>query len=231
MPVTQEFTSVHLAVVNVPAELAAIFRDCFAELKVTVQPALLGAHESINLQRFDACVLTLADAEAAKTLSAIRRSEVNRHCVVYAIGTVERAVKLSRYGINALIEQPTAAAVSAAVRRTYLLLAHRLRRHVRIPVVTAVGVRIGDGRLMGISNDISAGGMNLAVKLEERVGRHVSVTFRLPQTPLFQLEGMLCWKTDVHCGIAFFNSTKQAQLTKWVDDYLLIPERLPTVHP
>ena len=225
VPVAQEFSSVKLVVVDVPSPTVDVFRACFEDVKVSIQPTTVGDSQSIKAQRFDACIMTLASPGAAKVLSAMRRSEASKHCVVYAIGASEEAIQLSRYGINALIEQPTAPRILSAVRETYLLLVHRLRRHVRVPFVTAVTVQLNGHRLNGISRDVSAGGLNISAETEAAVGHPVVVAFTLPQAARFRLEGVICWKADRQFGVALFNSSKQAKLQKWVDDYLLVFER------
>ena len=228
VPVAQEFSSVKLAMVGVPSPTVELLRDCFREVKVLIQTTPAGDIESVQAQRFDAFVLSLASPDAAKMLAAIRRSELNKHCLIYVIGTAEQAIHLSRYGINALIEQPTANSILAVVRETYLLLVRRLRRHARIPFVTAVRVQLNGRRVNGVSRDVSAGGLNLSAKgePEAEVGHPVAVTFTLPQAARFRLEGVVCWKGQQNLGVALFNSSKQAKLQKWVDDYLLELERI-----
>ncbi|MGI9102969.1 MAG: PilZ domain-containing protein [Terriglobales bacterium] len=227
VPASQEFSSVKVAVVNVPELTVEIFRDCFKDVHVAIDPFVVEDARRINDQALDALLINFASPDAAKVLTAVRNSGSNRRCVIYGIGTSQDASRFWRFGINVLLEAPTALQILAAVRATYLLLVHRLRRHVRIPLVAPVTTVVGKQRLRGMTRDISSGGLNIAAAGEMGVGHHVTVSFQLPQTEAFRLEGVICWKSKGSFGVALFNSHKQTRLRKWTDDYLMISEPMP----
>ncbi len=224
VPASQEFSFVKVAVVNVPELTVEIFRDCFKDVRVAIEPFAVESARRIHDQPADALLIDLSTHDAAKVLSAVRSNGGSRRCVIYAIGTSADAARFWRYGINVLIEAPTALKILAAVRATYLLLVHRLRRHVRIPIVAPVRILAGKQRLRGTIRDISSGGLNIAAVADAGAGHHVTVSFQLPDTEPFRLEGMICWKSKDAFGVALFNCKKQTKLRKWTDDYLVVSE-------
>lgn len=226
MPVAQEFDRVNVAVYGIDATLLDVIRDCFKDFRVAVQLNPLEPAQ-IGKASMDACVLRLDDPKTPELLAAIRRSDLHKRCVVYGVGTQEDAIRLSHEGVNALIEKATAREILSAIRVTYLLLVNRLRRHVRIPLVLQVEVEAEDQTARGITRDISAGGLNITADQGIPLGRKVKVNFDLPDGPELQLDGIVCWSGGISFGVALFNSSKQAKLRKWAEDYLLIEEPTP----
>jgi hypothetical protein len=229
MPVAQEFDRVNVAVFGVEGTALDVFRDCFKDFRVAVQLSPLDPQQ-IGKGTMDACILRLDAPETPELLANIRRSDLQKRCVVYGVGTQEAAIRLAREGVNALIEKLTAREILSAIRVTYLLLVHRLRRHVRIPLVLQVEVEAEDQTVHGITRDISAGGLNITADEGLALGRKVKTRFDLPQGPQLELDGVVCWSGGTSFGVALFNSSKQARLRKWTEDYLLVEEP-PTSPP
>src|SRR5512146_1589078 len=160
MPVAQEFDRVSVAVFDIAPELLEVFRDCFKDFRVAVQFTPLDP-ASLGKNAIDACILRLDAPQTPELLAAIRRSDLQKRCVIFGVGTQQQAIRLSEQGINALVEKNTAREILSAIRVTYLLLVHRLRRHVRIPLVLEVEVQAEEQTVHGITRDISAGGLNM----------------------------------------------------------------------
>lgn len=226
MPVAQEFDRVNVAVFGIDAGMLEVIRDCFKDFRIAVQLSELEPAQ-VGKTSMDACILRLDAPETPALLAAIRRSDLQKRCVVYGAGSQEAAIRLSKDGINALIEKATAREIISAIRVTYLLLVNRLRRHVRIPLVLHVRVDAEDKVVHGITRDISAGGLNITAESGLALGRKVKVDLALPNGPELELDGVVCWAGGTSFGVALFNSSKQAKLRKWSEDYLLIEEPAP----
>lgn len=219
MPVAQEFEHVTVAFAGVDAATAEVFRDCFKDFRIAVQTREVDARSAAGTS-MDACVLRLDAPGAEDLLRAIRQSEAHRRCLVLGIGSQEDALRMAEFGINALIERLTAREISSAIRNCYLLLVHRLRRFVRIPIVLPLTVTSEDKTVQGITRDISAGGLNIASAGGIGMGRKVQMDFTLPGDFKLSLDGVICWETPTAFGVALFNSSRQARLRTWTEQYL-----------
>ena len=96
-------------------------------------------------------------------MEAARSSRSNSRCVIYGVGgSAQDAMRFSRYGINAMFQEPLERpAMLKLVRATRLLVLHEFRRYVRIPVMTEVSI-VGDGRRVSASSiEMSSGGMSI----------------------------------------------------------------------
>lgn len=221
MPVAQEFEHVNLAFAGVDQPTILVFRDCFKDFRVAVQISEIEGAKVTG--PVDACVIRLDSPHATELLRALR-SDARRRCVIFGIGSQDDAVRLAEFGVNALIERLTAREISTAIRNTYLLLVHRLRRYVRIPVVMPVKVTLEDGEQSGITRDVSAGGLNISGEAPIPLGRKVKVGFSLPKGPALTVDGVICWQSGTAYGVALFNSSRQARLRSWTEEYLLSGE-------
>lgn len=219
MPVAQEFDRVSVAVFDIAPELLEVFRDCFKDFRVAVQFTPLDP-ASLGKNAIDACILRLDAPQTPELLAAIRRSDLQKRCVIFGVGTQQQAIRLSEQGINALVEKNTAREILSAIRVTYLLLVHRLRRHVRIPLVLEVEVQAEEQTVHGITRDISAGGLNMTADAALPLGRKVLTRFSLPNGPQLELDGVVCWAGGTSFGVALFDSSKQARLREWAEEYL-----------
>jgi len=138
-----------VALVDVEESTSGILRDCFRQFGIQTVPVTADtAAQRLLKEKFDACVLRL-DESAAALLELIRTSPSNRRVVIYGISaTTQEALRLSQYGINAVLEQ-TLDRQSAlkVVRATYLLVVHELRRYVRVPIVAEVLIETAARRI------------------------------------------------------------------------------------
>lgn len=218
--------SAKLASVGVEQTTNSFLQDCFKQFGVTLVPVGENFNDVLGRQKFEACVLRLYDAQAEKILTAARNSSSNRRMVIYGIArnTVE-ALRFSSFGINAIFDEPLERqGVLRVVRATHLLVIHELRRYVRIPVVTETTVDAGGAKkLVGASQEVSAGGMSLRSSSPIPSQDTVRVTFTLPGGKPVKVRAQVCWSrpADHLYGLRFDNTDEARTAVKtWIDLYL-----------
>jgi hypothetical protein len=94
---------------------------------------------------------------------------------------------------------------------------------VRIPVMTEVGIVMGDNaRITATSQEISSGGMSLKGTHVPEPGSQVEVSFSLLTLPRVWVRGQVTWrKTDKSFGIRFDAADERRQrLKEWIVAYL-----------
>ncbi len=107
-------------------------------------------------------MLSLGEGADA-VMEAARSSPSNSRCVIYGVGgNAQEAMSYSKYGINAMFNEPLERpAALKLIRATRMLVLHEFRRYVRIPVMTEVSL-VGDGRRIAASSiEMSSGGMSV----------------------------------------------------------------------
>jgi hypothetical protein len=146
--------------------------------------------------------------------------------VIYGVGgTVQDAMKYSKYGINAVfnepIERPSALKL---VRATQMLVLHEFRRYVRIPVITEVSVAVSDGgRFTASSQEISSGGMSLRSGEDVSPGHNVEISFALLTLPRIWVRGTVSWRMPGNktFGVRFdAQDERRLRVKEWIDSYL-----------
>src|SRR5208282_128222 len=121
------------------------------------------AAERMHKEKFEACVLHLGNG-AEKVMESARVSPSNSRCIIYGLGgNAQESMRYSKYGINAVFEEPLERpAALKLVRATQMLVLHEFRRYARVPIMTEVTVVSHDGqRLTASSVEVSSGGMSL----------------------------------------------------------------------
>ena len=91
--------------------------------------------------------------------------------VIYGLGgSAQEAMRYSKYGINAIFQEPVERSTALKlVRATNMLVLHEFRRYVRIPVMTEVALQISEGKkLTATSIEVSSGGMSLRASAPSR---------------------------------------------------------------
>jgi len=184
---------------------------------VTADPA-----ERLKKEKFEACVLSLGDG-ADTVMEAARTSPSNSRCVIYGLGgNAQEAMRYSKYGINAMFNEPLERpAALKLIRATRMLVLHEFRRYVRIPVMTEVSL-FGDGRRIAASSiEISSGGMSVKTAEDFSIGTNVDISFALMTLPRVNLKGVISWRKPKSIGVRFAAVDDQRQKVKtWIDSYL-----------
>ncbi len=144
---------------------------------------------------------------AQPVMESARTSPSNSRLVLYVIGgTAQEALKYSKYGINAIFNEPLERPlVLKLVRATQMLVLHELRRYVRIPIITEITVAMNDGRkVTATSIELSSGGMSMRSPQEITAGQNVEISFSLLTLPRMHVRGTVTWKIPgkKHSGYA-----------------------------
>jgi hypothetical protein len=212
-----------VALVDIQEPAQSILADCFRQFRIETVPMTHNGADRLKREKFEACVVQLGpNAEAV--MNAARSSPSNSRIVIYGVGgNAQHAMRFSRFGINAMfnepVERPTAMKL---VRATQMLVVHEFRRYVRVPVITEVSVTAADKRrFTATSKEISSGGMSLKSNEELGVGVNVELSFALLTLPRTTVKGTVCWRGKNVFGIRFDpQDDRRLGIKQWVEAYL-----------
>ncbi len=222
LPITRK-ASARAALVDVPEPARAILAECFRQFRIEAVPMTHNAEERLRREKFEACVVQLGPG-AEPVMEAARSSPSNSRIVIYGIGgSAQDAMRYSKFGINAMFNEPVERATALKlVRATQMLVVHEFRRYVRVPVITEVAVTAADNRrFTATSKEISSGGMSLKSNEELAVGMPIEISFALLTLPRTWVKGTVCWKGKSVFGIRFDpQDDRRLSVKKWVEAYL-----------
>jgi len=214
------------ALVNLDSKSAGILRDCFKQFGIG--SAILSAEEVERLlhEKFDACAVGI-DENAGEVLKAARESKYNRRMLIFAIcASLGEAVKLSRYGLNVLLEKPVERqAALRAVKSTHLLILHEFRRYVRIPVIVKVEARLSSRKIQASTVEVSGGGMSVRHEGKFVLGEETHLKFDLPGKPGVSCRAVVSWvEADQQmAGLRFdIGDDGRLNVKQWIEEYLEI---------
>ena len=217
--------SSRIALVRLSDEDAELLADCFKPFQIQTRRVNDDPATTLLREKYEGCVLHLEDADAEAVLKAARESRSNRGMVLYGITSVMlTAMRYSKYGINAVLNEPLERTkVLKAVRATYLLALHEFRRYVRIPVAITVGLRV-DGRMVTtMSHEVSGGGMSLETTDLLPGKLQVEASFQLPGTKAITIPAEICWRREPSStlGIRFDPLDPSRQVVRdWIETYM-----------
>src|SRR3984957_6638009 len=210
------------ALVGLSDSSRVLLAECFRQFNIETVPITSNAAERLHKEKFEACVLALGDGADAVMESA-RSSPSNSRCVIYGMGgNAQEAMRYSKYGINAIFNEPLERpAALKLVRATRMLVLHEFRRYVRIPVMTEVSL-VGDGRrIAATSIELSTGGMSIKSPEDFSIGTSVEVSFALMTLPRVNVRGIVSWCKPREIGLRFDSADQQRQKVRtWIDSYL-----------
>jgi Tfp pilus assembly protein PilZ len=199
-----------------------LLAECFRQFNIETVPITSDAPERLHREKFEACVLGLGEG-ADTVMEAARSSPSNSRCVIYGLGgNAQEAMRYSKYGINAIFEEPLERpAALKLVRATRMLVLHEFRRYVRIPVMTEVSI-VGDGRRISASSiEISTGGMSIKSSEDFSIGINVEISFSLMTLPRVNVRGVVSWRKPKSLGVRFDVADERRQKVKiWINSYL-----------
>jgi PilZ domain len=184
-------TTALVALIDAREPSCSILTDCFRQFGMETAVVTTDVSNHLKKRKFDACVVKLG-ATAEPLLQTVRTSASNGHMVIYGLGgSVQEAMRFSRYGINAVFDEPLErSAALKLVRATRMLVLHEFRRYVRIPVITEVSVVTAENRqLTATSHEISSGGMSLRSAEPLSSGQAVEISFALLTLPRIWVRG------------------------------------------
>jgi hypothetical protein len=214
------------ALVDLKEPVRTVLADCFRQFGIETVVVPGNASERLKKEKFEACVLNLGPA-AQPMMEAARTSLSNSRMVIYGLGgNAQDAMRFSKYGINAVFQEPLERhAALKLVRATQMLVLHELRRYVRIPVITEISIVLGSDnrRLTATSVELSSGGMSLRSAEDIAAGQSVEISFALLTLPRVWVRGTVSWRNapGKTLGVRFDPQDERRQKIKqWVDSYV-----------
>src|ERR1035438_1931646 len=211
------------ALVDLKESSRFLLTECFRQFGIETVLVGSSAAERLRQEKFEACVLNLGPGAEA-VMDAARTSPSNSRLVLYGLGgSAQEAMRYSKYGINAMFQEPLERpAALKLVRATHMLVLHEFRRYARIPIMTEVLVVSNDGhRLTASSIELSSGGMSLKSSEDMSAGTSVDVAFSLLTLPRVSVRGAVTWRQSKSFGIHVDPADDRRQRVKdWIDAYL-----------
>jgi len=211
------------ALVDLKESSRFLLTECFRQFGIEAVVTSAASADRLRQEKFEACVLNLAPG-AEKVMEAARTSPSNSRLVIYGLGgTAQDAMRYSKYGINAMFQEPLERpAALKLVRATHMLVLHEFRRYTRIPIMTEVTVVSNDGhRLSASSVELSSGGMSLKSSEDMPAGTNLEISFSLLTLPRVCVRGVVTWRKTKSFGVRFDPADERRQKIKeWIDGYL-----------
>jgi len=211
------------ALVGIQDARGSLLQDCFRQFGIDTTPMYGNAADYLRKEKFDACVVKLG-REAGTIMESVRKSPSNSRIIMYALGgTAQEALRYSKFGINAMFQEPLERpAALKLVRATQMLVLHEFRRYVRVPIITEVSLVTSDTRrFTGTSHDVSSGGISLEAHQELAPGQSLEVSFALLTLPRIWVRGNVSWRNGSRFGIRFDpRDDRRSKIKEWVDAYL-----------
>src|ERR1700688_2218105 len=198
-----------VALVDLKESSRYLLTECFRQFGIETVLVSTNAAERLRKEKFEACAINLGPG-AEKVMEAARTSPSNSRLVLYALGgTVHDTMRYSKYGINAMFQEPLERpAAMKLVRATHMLVLHEFRRYARIPIMTDV-------------TDVSSGGMSFKTSEDMPSGTNVEISFSLLTLPRVAVRGSVTWRKTKSFGVRFDPSDDRRQKVKeWIDAYL-----------
>ncbi|HEV2716760.1 MAG TPA: PilZ domain-containing protein [Terriglobales bacterium] len=216
--------SARVALINVKDSARIVLSECFRQFGIETVLMTDCAAERLKKEKFEACVLRL-DENAEVIMESARTSRSNSRMVIYGLGgSAQEAMRFSKYGINAIFNEPLERpAALKLVRATQTLVLHEFRRYVRIPVMTEIALTtIENRRLTATSHELSAGGMSMRSEEDISPGTAVEISFALLTLPRIWVRGTVSWrKPDKSFGVRFDpQDERRVRIKEWIEAYL-----------
>jgi len=214
-----------VALVDIKDATARTLSECFRQFGIKAVPITASAAERLSKEKFEACVVKLAAADAGPVIEAARNSPSNSRMVIYGLGgSAQDAMKFSKHGINAVFHEPLERqAALKLVRATQMLVQHEFHRYVRIPVITEISLVTNDGRrFTATSQEISSGGMSMKSSEDVSPDLPVELSFALLTLPRLWVRATITWrKPNKTFGVRFDpKDDRRLRIKEWIDAYL-----------
>jgi hypothetical protein len=126
-------TAARTALVGLKEPHRALLSECFRQFGI--ESVVLSANdgERLKKEKFEACVMGL-QAGTETLMEAARSSPSNSRCIIFGVGgNAKDALRFSKYGINAMFNEPMErSTVLKLIRATRALVVHEFRRYTRV---------------------------------------------------------------------------------------------------
>lgn len=216
-------TTARAALVDLKESSRYLLTECFRQFGIEAVITSAASAERLRQEKFEACVVKLGPG-AETVMEAARTSPSNSRLVLYGLGgSAQEAMRYSKYGINAMFQEPLERpAALKLVRATHMLVLHELRRYARVPIMTEVTVVGKDGlRITASSLEVSSGGMSLKSAENVPAGTNLEISFSLLTLPRVCVRGVVSWRKTKSFGMRFDSTDERRQRIKeWIDGYL-----------
>lgn len=213
-----------IAMIDLKDGPRSILTECFRQFGIEAVIMSGNAAERLRKEKFEACAVHLGPGAEA-VMAAARTSASNSRMVIYGLGgSAQEAMRYSKYGINAIFQEPIErSAAFKLVRATNTLVLHEFRRYVRIPVVTEVQLAISEAKKFNATTlEVSSGGMSIKSPEDIGAGQAVEVSFALLTLPRIWVRANVSWRKPKHSfGVRFDpKDERRRKLKEWIDAYL-----------
>lgn len=212
------------ALVDLQEASRSLLSECFRQFSIDAISMTADHAGRLANEKFEACVVRVG-SPVEHVLESARRSRSNNRMVIYGVGgSIKDAMKLSKYGLNAVFAEPLERpAALKLVKATQMLVLHEFRRYVRIPVITEVSITAGKAHFSASSVELSSGGMSLKTAEDVSPGQPVEISFSLLTLPRIWVRGNVSWHKPAQrlFGVRFDQrDERRLQIKQWVDSYL-----------
>lgn len=212
------------ALVDLQESSRSLLSECFRQFGIDAVSMTSDHAARLSKEKFEACVVRVG-SHAEGVLESVRGSRSNSRMVVYGLGgSIKDAMKLSKFGLNAVfqepLERPTALKM---VKATQMLVLHEFRRYVRIPVITEVSITAGQAHFSASSIELSSGGMSLKSAEDVSPGQPLEVSFALLTLPRIWVRGHISWHKPAQrvFGVRFDpRDERRLRIKEWVESFL-----------
>jgi hypothetical protein len=213
-----------VALVGLEPASAEVFRAAFRQFDIETDDLGANPLPALLEKKFEGCVLRL-NPDSPALLEAVRRSQHNRNIAFLGVSDgLAETLPMARLGLNAIVRWPVQRADALrAVHGTQLLILHELRRFVRVPIVLEVTLKPEGGHsLIGLTRDISYGGVSVSTVEAIFPDRNVETAFALPQRAPVAVDGRVVWRHNPELiGIRFsIEDPRRREVRRWIDEYL-----------
>ena len=212
------------ALVDLQEASRSLLQECFRQFGIDAISMTSDHARRLSTEKFEACVVRVG-SQVEHVLESARGSRSNNRMVIYGVGgSIKDAMKLSKYGLNAVFSEPLERpAALKLVKATQMLVLHEFRRYVRIPVITEVSITAGKAHFSASSVELSSGGMSLKSAEDVSAGLPMEVSFSLLTLPRIWVRGHVSWTKPGQklFGVRFDpRDERRLQIKQWVDSYL-----------
>ncbi len=101
------------------------------------------------------------------------------------------------------------------------------RRHARIPMVSVIGIRLGDGNPMGaMLVDLSAGGARIMCQFPLNIGEEVTLRIPLFEEKVVDAAGDVVWSKEMEAmkeynfGVEYMGGIQFKQVNQEIKDFV-----------
>lgn len=202
--------------------VSSILTPVLAEFELESQSCRVqDAPSRLAEQKFDTVIVDFDDPSAATPV--FKKTAASGHIVTVALLSDRKKVR-SVFGAGAhfvLYKPLTEAKAKTSLRAAIALMKRERRSAFRVPVQTAVQLKVADGQEMeGILLDVSEDGMDVLSAQTLSTGASLSAKFNLPESAFqFEIQSEVAWANpNGQAGLKFteLSESNRETLRSWL---------------